>query len=336
MTTTITTDFKAGMLAAMPGYLDQSQQLDTLREWLARKLGAVQQLPDDGLFTAGLAGQIAAAAASEKKQPPDLTAATTKHETERNVASRILAAHRAAVANAEQRLESLKVEGVGAAFGWLREQLADLYKEWTTLDFKTVTTAEQAVRAGRGDDFRRLDDFANRYLGLRSAHRQLLTVDARASALETGPLNLYLAVCGQMREHLTAEPYWCVQRRRAAATASKSGEQNREHAAWLAQVPAPFGDREEPSDNYLVPGRVTVIEWVDHVFRHDPWVCTASDLYGLFDLARVACSPGVKYLGPAAEYTPMAEEYVTGQEHAHSQERVTARDAHRTVTAKLP
>ncbi|WP_111510937.1 hypothetical protein [Mycobacterium kyogaense] len=287
------TDYHAGMLAAIPGYTEQTARVRTLKRWHTAATDHISEVQTDDQLRDDMVNLLTTSAAHEDVNPPDLSPLILAHENGRSRAMRALNAHAAALDNAERALESIRNAGTEHALDYLEEQLDTLKAQWSKLDMAAAPkTAEAAIDADRVKEYRTVDGFVRSYFDFRAAHRALLSIDARGHG--TGNFTTQLALVGQMRDHIDAEPEWARRRLVAAKSSTAANPIARSHVEWLSAAPQPIGDRGGPStQNYLVPSGVTAAQWVDHVFQHDVWVPNADQLVDAFELAMRACRPQV-------------------------------------------
>lgn len=326
MTTAITTatpgSYTARALSTIPGHAEQVAQVERLKEWHLRNSHAAETVSNTSQFEAAMAAEIGEAARAGQQSAPELTERAREHLAARDAHQQIVAAHRHAVAVAETQLAAIERDGVSHAYQWLREQLDELFAAFGELDIEPSLTAERALREGRGAAYTSAADLANDYLGLRNAHRQIVRLDAASGGHETGALSHRVAVCGQMREFIDAEPFWALRRRMNARQATDVTETGNAHKQWLAAAPDPVGRRLGGSPKAPVPEGITQIAWLAHVAAHRPWLPDAATLIDAYDLAVAACRPG----RPAViDYSRCW--WILPSTKTFSDQQITARDA---------
>ncbi|AMU24447.1 Uncharacterised protein [Mycobacteroides abscessus] len=326
MTTAITTatpgSYTARALSTIPGHAEQVAQVERLKEWHLRNSHAAETVCNTSQFEAAMAAEIGEAARAGQQSAPELTERAREHLAARDAHQQIVAAHRHAVAVAETQLAAIERDGVSHAYQWLREQLDELFAAFGELDIEPSLTAERALREGRGAAYTSAADLANDYLGLRNAHRQIVRLDAASGGHETGALSHRVAVCGQMREFIDAEPFWALRRRMNARQATDVTETGNAHKQWLAAAPDPVGRRLGGSPKAPVPEGITQIAWLAHVAAHRPWLPDAATLIDAYDLAVAACRPG----RPAViDYSRCW--WILPSTKTFSDQQITARDA---------
>ncbi|MDO3216690.1 hypothetical protein [Mycobacteroides abscessus] len=326
MTTTIDTtvpgSYTAQALGAIPGYTEQFAQLEQLRAWHLQNVHAAESVCDTSQFEADMAAQIGEAARTGQPAP-DLAAPAREHLAARDSHRQIMAAHARAVRVAESQLAAVKRDGVSHAYEWLRGQLGDLFAAFGELDIEPSLTAERALREGRGAAYTSAADLADDYLSLRSAHRYIVRLDAASGGHETGPLSHMVAVCGQFRNFVDAEPYWALRRRMNARQATDATDTGRTHKQWLTAAPEPVGRRLGESPKAPVPDGITPIAWLAHVAKHRPWLPDAATLNDAYELAVAACKPGrPAVIDPHSRYW-----WLIPSGRTLSDQQITARDA---------
>lgn len=326
MTTAITTatpgSYTPRALSTIPGHAEQVAQVERLKEWHLRNSHAAETVCNTSQFEAAMAAEIGEAARAGQQSAPELTERAREHLAARDAHQQIVAAHRHAVAVAETQLAAIERDGVSHAYQWLREQLDELFAAFGELDIEPSLTAERALREGRGAAYTSAADLANDYLGLRNAHRQIVRLDAASGGHETGALSHRVAVCGQMREFIDAEPFWALRRRMNARQATDVTETGNAHKQWLAAAPDPVGRRLGGSPKAPVPEGITQIAWLAHVAAHRPWLPDAATLIDAYDLAVAACRPG----RPAViDYSRCW--WILPSTKTFSDQQITARDA---------
>lgn len=325
MTTTITAvtpgSYTARALAAIPGHAEQVAQLEQLRAWHLNNFHVGETVCNTSQFRDDMAAQIAEAARTGRPAP-ELAGPAREHLAARDAHQQIIAAHSHAVAVAESQLATIERDGVNHAYEWLREQLGELFSAWDELDIDPSLTAERALREGRGAAYTSAADLANDHLSLRNAHRQIVHLDPASGGREKATLSHMVAVVGQFRSFMDAEPFWAFRRRTNARQATDATHTGQEHRQWLAAAPEPFGRRLGESPKAPVPDGITPISWLAHVAASKPWLPDATTLNDAYDLAVAACRPGRPAVIDYQRYwwmTPSGET-VSGQQ-------ITARDA---------
>ncbi|WP_255801413.1 hypothetical protein [Mycobacteroides abscessus] len=325
--TTITTaspgSYTARALSAIPGYVEQVALIDTIKSWHLHNFHVAETICNTSQFKDDMAAQIAEAARAGKPAP-ELAGHAREHLAARDAHQQIVAAHSHAVAVAESQLAAMERDGVNHAYGWLREQLGELFSAWDELDFDSSLSAERALREGRGAAYTSAADLANDYLSLCNAHRQIVFLDpANDGYHEKSTLSHMVAVCGQFRNFIDAEPFWALYRRTNARQATDATETGRAHKQWLAAAPEPFGRRLGESPKAPVPDGITPIAWLAHVAANKPWLPDARTLNDAYDLAVAACKPGrPAVLDPHSRYW-----WIIPSGRTLSEQQITARDA---------
>ncbi|WP_100522669.1 hypothetical protein [Mycobacteroides abscessus] len=326
MTTTITaatpSSYAARALSAIPGYTEQVALIDTLKAWQLHNFHVAETVCNTAQFKDDMAAQIAEAARTGKPAP-ELAGHAREHLAARDAHQQIVAAHSHAVAVAEAQLATMERDGVSHAYGWLREQLGELFTAFDELDFDPSLTAERALREGRGAAYTSAADLANDYLSLRNAHRQIVFLDPASGGHEKSTLSHMVSTCGQFREFVDYEPFWALRRRENARHSTDVTETGRTHRQWLASAPEPFGKRLGASPKAPVPDGITPIVWLAHVAKHRPWLPDARTLNDAYELAVAACKPG----RPAAIDPHSRYWWIIPSGRTLSDQQITARDA---------
>ncbi|CPV78467.1 hypothetical protein [Mycobacteroides abscessus] len=327
MTTAITAatpgSYTARALSAIPGHTEQVAQVERLKAWHLHKSHAAETVCNTSQFEEAMAVEIGAAARAGQQSAPELAERAREHLAGRDAHRQVMAAHSRAVHDAESQLAAIERDGVSHAYQWLREQLGELFAAFGELDIEPSLTAERALREGRGAAYTSAADLANDYLGLRSAHRQVIHLDPAGSGHESSALSHRVAVCGQMREFIDAEPFWALRRRMNARQATDVTETGNAHKQWLAAAPDPVGRRLGESPKAPVPDGITPIAWLAHVAKHRPWLPDAATLNDAYELAVAACKPGrPAVIDPHSRYW-----WLIPSGRTLSDQQITARDA---------
>ncbi|SLH95791.1 Uncharacterised protein [Mycobacteroides abscessus subsp. massiliense] len=326
MTTTITAvtpgSYTARALAAIPGHAEQVAQVERLKAWHLHTVHATETVCDTTQFEAAMAAEIGEAARAGQQSAPELAERVREHLAGRDAHRQILAAHGHAVAVAESQLATMERDGVRYAYEYLRRELAELFSAWDELDIEPSLTAERALREGRGAAYTSATDLADSYLGLRNAHRQILQLGGGSGEYKA-TLSHMLAVCGQFRNFIDAEPYWALRRRTNARHATDATHTGQEHRQWLAAAPEPFGRRLGESPKAPKPDGITQLEWMAHVAANGPWLPDAATLTAAYDLAAAAIKPGrPAVIDPHSRYW-----WLIPSGRTLSDQQITARDA---------
>ncbi|SKX65832.1 Uncharacterised protein [Mycobacteroides abscessus subsp. bolletii] len=326
MTTAITAatpgSYTARALSAIPGHAEQVAQVERLKVWHLRTSHAAETVCNTSQFEAAMAAEIGEAARAGQQSAPELAERAREHLAGSDAHRQVMAAHSRAVREAESQLAAIERDGVSHAYQWLREQLGDLFAAWGELDIEPNLSAERALREGRGAAYTSAADLANDYLSLRNAHRQIVRLDAASGGHEPGALSHMVAVCGQFRNFIDAEPFWAFRRRTNARQATDATDTGRTHKQWLAAAPEPVGGRLGESPKAPVPDGVAPIAWLAHVAAHRPWLPDAATLIDAYDLAVAACRPG----RPAViDYSRCW--WILPSTKTFSDQQITARDA---------
>ncbi|MBN7412663.1 hypothetical protein [Mycobacteroides abscessus] len=327
MTTTIDTTVPgsctARALSAIPGYTEQVAQVEQLTAWQLQSVRAAETILDTTQFEADMAAQIVEAARTGKPAPA-LAGPAREHVTNRDGHRQVLAAHARAVEVGKTQLAAVRRDGISHAYEYLRGELAELFTAFDELDIDPNLTAERALRESRGAVYTSATELADSYLSLRSAHRQIVFLDpANDGYHEKSTLSHMVAVCGQFRNFIDAEPFWALYRRTNARQATDATETGRAHKQWLAAAPEPFGRRLGESPKAPVPDGITPIAWLAHVAKHRPWLPDARTLNDAYDLAVAACKPGrPAVIDPHSRYW-----WIIPSGRTLSDQQITARDA---------
>ncbi|MFT9536216.1 hypothetical protein ACM0AX_23465 [Mycobacteroides abscessus subsp. abscessus] len=327
MTTTITAvtpgSYTARALAAIPGHTEQVTQVERLKAWHRHNADATETVCDTSNFEAALAAEIGEAARAGQQSAPELAERVREHLAGRDAHRQIVAAHSRAVEVAQSQLATIERDGVRHAYEYLRGELAELFSAWDELGVEPSLTAERALREGRGAAYTSATELADSYLGLRNAHRQIVRLDAASAGHETGALSHMVAVCGQFRNFMDAEPFWAFRRRTNARQATDATDTGQAHRQWLAAAPEPFGRRLGESPKAPKPDGITQLEWMAHVAANGPWLPDAATLTAAYDLAAAAIKPGrPAVIDPHSRYWWLIP---TGR--TLSDQQITARDA---------
>ncbi len=308
-------------LATIPDRTEQVALVDTLKTWQADAFRVTGSVTDTGHFTTAIAAEIAEAARTGQSAP-DLAGRAREHLAARDGHRQVVAAYNSAVATAESQLATVERGGVNHAYQWLREQLGELFTAWDELDIDPSLTAERALRDGRGAAYTSAADLADSYLSLRSAHRQIVFLDPANGGHETAALSHMVAVCGQFRNFIDAEPFWAGRRQMSARQATDATETGRAHQQWLAAAPQPVGRRLGGSPTAPKPDGITPIAWLAHVAAHRPWLPDAATLIDAYDLAVSACKPGRPIVVDHQRYW-----WILPSTRSLSDQQINARDA---------
>ncbi|CPS10229.1 hypothetical protein [Mycobacteroides abscessus] len=325
MTTSITAvtpgSYTARALAAIPGYAEQVELVETLGTWQLHTVHSAETICDTAQFEAEIAAQIVEAARTG--QPvPELTGSAREHLTARDAHRQIMAAHAHAVRTAEAQLATMERDGVSFAYGWLREQLGELFTAFDELDIDPNLTAERALHEGRGAAYTSATELADSYLSLRNAHRQIVHLDPASAGHEKSALSHKVAVCGQFRNFIDADPFWVLYRRTNARQATDATATGRAHKQWLTAAPEPFGKRVGGSPKAPRPDGIAPMAWMAHVAVNKPWLPDAATLIEAYDLAAAAVRPGRPAVIDYQRYW-----WITPSTKTHSGQQFTARDA---------
>lgn len=307
-----------GALSAIPGRIEQIELIERLKQWQIGAWRANESVSDTAQFDAGLAAEITEAARTGQPAP-ELTGRAREHLADRDAHRQVVGAHNHAVSAAESQLATIERDGISHAYGWLRAQLGELCSAWDELDVDPTLTAEQALRDGRGAAYTSASELADDYLSLRAAHRHIVHLDGGG---ERATLSHKLAVVGQMREFIDAEPFWTHRRFVNAPHSTDTTEAGQTHRQWLAATTPSIGRRVNANPKEPVPDSVTRVAWMAHVAAHRPWLPGAATIIDAYDLATEACRPGRPAVIDYNRYW-----WITPSTKSHSSQQLNARDA---------
>lgn len=326
MTTAITAatpgSYTARALSAIPGRAEQVAQVERLKAWHLQNLHAAETVCNTSQFEEDMAAEIGEAARAGQPAP-DLEERAREHLAARDGHRWIVAAHARAVEVATSQLAAIERDGVSHAYEYLRGELAELFSAWDELDIDPSLTAERALREGRGAAYTSATELAESYLSLRNAHRQIIFLDPAGEGHERATLSHMVAVCGQFRNFIDAEPFWALRRRENARQATDATETGRTHKQWLAAAPEPVGRRLGGSPNAPRPDGITPFSWLAHVAANKPWLPDTATLIAAHDLAAAAIKPGrPAVIDPHSRYW-----WLIPSGRTLSDQQLTARDA---------
>lgn len=326
MTTTITAStpgsYTENALAAIPGHTEQVALIDTLKTWQADAWRTTESVTDTAQFETGLAAEIAEAARTGQPAP-DLAGRARERLAARDGHRQVVAAYNSAVTTAESQLATMERDGVNDAYQWLRNQLGELFTAFDELDIDPSLTAERALREGRGAAYTSGAELADAYVSLRTAHRHIVHLDPDNAGEDMATLSHKVAVVGQMRDFVDAEPFWAHRRHVNAPRSTDTTEAGQAHRQWLSAAPPSFGRRLIASPKEIVPESITRLAWLAHVAAHRPWLPDAATVIDAHGLAASACRPGrPAVIDPHSRYW-----WLIPSGRTLSDQQITARDA---------